>query len=490
MSVAIMAILLGLLGTIFAFPMAAHAAVTEVTVYDDENVLDDAKVSKEISALESNEDVHIAVLTSDDPSLSENGYDEDVKALIDNGDYADIQGSGDATLKPDVVLISISPDLRKLGTYAGDDITRADQIADKAVGEMKSPARAGDWDQTAIAGAGSSLKSVNGDYERERKEQAEQFEKTMAKHGPTILNVFGGAVALVALTYVGVKIVPSIIDMISDRREEKRLLSWSPTQNEITRAIKYWKDIEQRLDALADESPAMEGVSRLASNSLIGRIVSEMEESGTVPDWVKTSPKAKALVEEGIKEPDKGGFWARNVQPLVDKVHKGHRDERLMESVNKASDACDSALHFVKKYSREISLPASDRAAIKDEAKALESTSKQARKMADGQEITPWDAAKNIDSQRKGFESLVRNTLRTPVREGMSEERRKTVSQESIFGNQSFLSAVLVYSAISNYASHSSHHSSHSSHHHSSPSYSAISTSISTSGFSGGSGSF
>lgn len=64
----------------------------------------------------------------------------------------------------------------------------------------------------------------------------------------------------------------------------------------------------------------------------------------------------------------------------------------------------------------------------------------------------------------------------------MSEERRKTVSQENIFGNQSFLSAILIYSAISNYSSHSSHHSS--------PPYSAISSSISTSGFSGGSGSF
>lgn len=480
--------LLSLVAALLTPPITAHAAVTDVTIYDDAGVLDDEAVSKEISELSSDEDVHIAVLTSDDSSLTDNGYDEDVKALIDNGDYADIQGSAGETLKPDVILISISPDLRKLGTYAGDEISRADQIADKAVGEMKSPAQAGDWDQTAIAGAGSSLKTVNGDYEREQKERTERFEQTMGKYGPALLNalLLGGLIMLIV--FGAVKIIPRISDTVSAHREEKRLLSWSPSRDEVARAVTYWQDLDQRLDVLGSRSAAMQAIIRHLSDDEIGRAVSEMEQSGTVPDWAKKSSKVKALIEEGIRGGGPNDFWSREVQPLEDRVRSGRRDHELKKSADAASDASDDALRFIKKYGREIDLSSADRAAIKGGAETLRATAKQAKKMADNQEIAPWEAAGQINKRRREFESFSKQTLQGPVRRGMSEDRRRELSNQNIFGSQSFLSTLLVYSVLSSAHSHSS--SAHSSSSSSSSSYSSISTSISTSGFSGGSGSF
>lgn len=480
-------LLLALTSTLLFAPSTAHAAVTDVTIYDDADVLDDEVVAKEIGELSSAEDVHIAVLTSDDPSLTDDGYDEDVKTLIDNGDYADIQGSSGQTLKPDVVLISISPDLRKLGTYTGDGVSRADQIADKAVGEMKSPARAGDWDQTAIAGAGSSLKAVNGGYEREQKERDERLQQNMDKYGPVLLNSALLAGLLLAVAFGVAKIGPRIVNTISDLREEKRLLAWSPSPDEVARSVAYWQSLDQRLDDLGSESAAMLDVIRQVSDEEIGRAVVEMEQNGAVPDWAKRSTKVKALIQEGIQGGGTNDFWSRRVRPLTNRVRTGGRDHELRVSVDDASEAADAALRFVKKYGDEIALSPADRATIKEGAESLRETAEQAKRMADAQEIAPWRAATQINTRRHEFESFSKRTLQSPVRHGMSEDRRRALSHQGLFADQSFLSALLVYSALSSANSRSSSHSDSSS---SSSSYSSISSSISTSGFSGGSGSF
>lgn len=466
------ALLLGVALALFAPAVAAQAEVTNVTIYDQADVLDDSAVEKQIAALSSDQDLHIAVLVSDDPTLSDSNYDEDIKSLIDGGDYADIAGSGEQTLKPDILLITISPDLRKLGVYAGDDIPRADQIADHAVGEMKDPARDGDWNATAVVGAESSLKAVNGDFEREQKERAERFESTVA----SLLGV--GAVVL--LIFVGFKLIPPIFETISDHRERKRLLAWSPTQDEVGRAVDYWRGLEQRLDSLASESTAMEDVVRRVSDEEIGRAVAEMEESGVVPDWVKTSARMKPLIEEGVHGGASGGFWSREVQPLVDRVRAGKRDRELSESVFAASDVSEDVDRFVRKYGKEVDLSPENRSVLKKGSEALRATVKQTERMADAQKVSPWAAAAQIDKSRHEFELLSKQMLRGPVRHGMSESRRREVSEQSAFSSQGLLSTLLPYSAISSSSSASLHSS------NSSSSYS----SISTSGFSGGSGSF
>lgn len=478
------ALLLGLAGVFLVPPIAAHAAVTDVTIYDDANVLDDEKVAKEISALSSDEDAHIAVIASDDPSLTEDGYDEDVKSLIANGDYADIQGEGDETLNPDVVLISISPDLRKLGTYAGDDISRADQIADKAVGEMKSPARDGDWDQTAITGATSSLKAVNGDYEREQKMRAERFEKGLATVAPFVAGLF----ALLALGWLASKIVPLIFKTISDYRREKRLLAWSPSKTEVERSVRYWRDIDQRVAEASEKSPASRSALSGVIDTDVIHAVEHMDQTGTVPGWAKTSSRVKSRIEEGMSD-GTPVFWAKTVQPLLSRVKAGSKDEDLRDSVSSAVQASKDALRFMKKFGSEIDLSSHVRETIKEGASTLRDAAEHAAKEADAQQITPWDAARRINGKRKDFERLSKKSFEGPVRNNMSQDRRREVSGQGHFSNQSFLTTILAYSMISSHASHSSY-SSHSSHSSSSSSYSAISSSISSGGFSGGSGSF
>lgn len=457
------AFMLGAALALFAPALAAQAEVTDVTIYDQADVLNDSAVEEQIAALSSDQGIHVAVLVSDDPALSESNYDEGIKGLIDGGDYADIAGSGEQTLKPDVLLITISPDLRKLGVYAGDDIPRADQIADHAVGEMKDPARDGDWNATAVIGAESSLKAMSGDYEREQKGRTEGSESIMATIAPGLRLLGAGAVVLL------------IFKVVFDHRERRRLLAWSPTQNEVARAVDYWRGLEQRLDSLASESTAMEDVVRRVSDEEIGRAVADMEESGAVPDWVKTSTRMKPLIEEGIHGGASSGFWSRQVQPLVDRVHAGKRDRELSESVFAASGVSEDVSRFVRKYGKEINLSPKGHSTLKEGAEALHATVKRAEKMADAQTISPWEAAAQIDKHRREFESFSKRVLREPVRHGMSESRRREVSEQNTFSSQGHLSALLLYSTVS------SSHSSGSSH---------SSTSISTSGFSGGSGSF
>lgn len=476
------ALFVGLLLALSTPSLAAHAAVTDVTVYDEADALDDDAVTSEIEALSSEQDVHIAVLASDDPALTENSYDKDVKNLIESGDYADIAGDGSQTLKDHVVLIAISPEVRKLGTYTGDGVRNADQIADKAVGEMKSPARDGDWDKTAVTGADASLQAVNGES---RAERAERFKETIAP----VLPLFLPLLAICGLVFVGVKILPIIFEAISNHRHTKQMLAWSPSSTEISASVRYWRAIEQRLGEIASNGPAQEALARQVFNQNLlhntqglGSALPIMENEGRIPDEAKTAQRTRELIERGFTgSPD--AFWDKNVEPLLCRVKQGTEDRQLRQEIAEAEDARDDVRRFIKTYGDEVELSERARDAAKEGQTRLEKALDQIKRDVKGQKITPWEASEVVARARQTFESDLKGTLRRPLQNGMTQDRRRSIADQSVFHSNSFLTSMLVYTAIS-----SSHRSDFSSS--SSSSYSGISTSISTSGFSGGSGSF
>lgn len=487
--VASIALSIGVLLTIFTPGLAAHAAVTDVSVYDTADILDDERVADEVKELASDEDVHIAILTSDDPALTENNYDEDVKNLIGSGKYEDVQGDGGQVLKPDVVLISISPEIRKLGTYAGDDVSRADKIADKAVGEMKSPARDGDWDETAIAGSNASLKTLNGDYERQQKKEAEEFEQMMGKVGPFFL----AALALFPLIYIGSKIIPRIYETISDYREEKRLLTWSPSAAEVSDAVRYWSSIRERLDRLRAKSPALRCVADDAADKyLLGPdqnlslAIAMMNKTGAVPSWAKISRVTRSLIQQGFQE-DAETFWSDNIQPCVDRVEAGTSDDQFHTAASDGKKSRKATMRFLKDYRKELDLGADTFRSVKSAADDLKATIVATREKVAQQEVAPWDGAARIDKARRSFESTVQHDLEGPIRKEMPEERRTAIADNGLFRNVNFLQTMLIYSAISHSYSHRSSRSSSTSSLTSTPN---LTSTISTAGFSGGSGSF
>lgn len=476
------ALFAGLLLVALTPALAAQAAVTDVTIYDEANVLDDRAVASEIEALSSEQNVHIAVLASNDPALTENSYDENVKSLIESGDYADIAGTESQTLKDDVVLIAISPEVRKLGTYAGDGVRNADQIADSAVGEMKTPARDGDWDQAAVAGADASLQSINGESTAERNER-------VSEAVPASLPLVALLFAITTLVFLAVKIIPRIIKPISDHLHAKRLLAWEPSHGEIAASVRYWRAIEQRLGKAASVSPAQEAVASsvfnehlLHSTQGLGSALTVMESKGKVPDGAKTSTKTRALIEKGFTgSPDV--LWNQEVQPLLRRVEQGTEDGRLQQEIEKTEEARDDVRRFVKAYGDEVELSERARATVAASQEDLEGSLQQVRRDVQSQQISPWEAVEVVARKRKTFERAVADVLRRPVQNGMTPDRRRSIADQSIFHSNGLLASMLVYHAIS--SSSQDYHSSSSS-----SSYSNISTSISTSGFSGGSGSF
>lgn len=467
----------GLLLALFTSSLAAHAAVTDVTVYDDADVLDDAAVASAIEALSSEQDVHIAVLASDDHSLTENSYDEDVKNLIESGDYADIAGDGSQTLKDDVVLIAISPEVRKLGTYTGDGVRNGEQVADKSVGDMKPPAQDGDWSKAAVTGADASLQAVNGEPQVE---WIDRLKKTIAPALPLL--------ALLGLGFAGVKTLPVIFKAIKDHRHTKRLLAWSPSRSEISASVRYWGAIEQRLGEIASNGPAQESLARqvfnqnlLHSTQGLGSALPILKREGYVPDEAKTAPKTRELIESGFTgSPD--AFWSKNVEPLLRRVKQGTKDQELRQEIAKAEDARDDARRFIKAYGDEIELSEQARDAAEESQTRLKKALDQVNRDVKEQQTTPWEASKVVDRERQTFESDLKGTLRRPLQNGMTRGRRRDIADQSPFHSNSFLISMLIYTAIS--SSYQSAYSSPSS------SYSGIGTSISTPGFSGGSGSF
>lgn len=92
-------------------------------------------------------DGSIAVLATDD--VSESDYDADIKAKAESRGGPEMIRSG--KLKPGVILITISPEVRKVGIYSADDSIRS--YVPDVVDAMRGSARDGDWNKVAVEGA-------------------------------------------------------------------------------------------------------------------------------------------------------------------------------------------------------------------------------------------------------------------------------------------------------------------------------------------------
>ena len=90
----------------------------------------------------------IAVLTIDTPHVTADNYDEDVISYLKGNPVGDFQAE-DGTLPQDTVLITISPKVRQLGAYAGDENNISRDDVEAITGAMIPHAQDANWDQAA-----------------------------------------------------------------------------------------------------------------------------------------------------------------------------------------------------------------------------------------------------------------------------------------------------------------------------------------------------
>lgn len=123
----------------------------ESLIIDDADLLDDERVVDALNNLERTQGstTQIAVFTTDE--VTKDDYDQAVTEELVERDPDGIIAHGD--LEPDVVVVTISPEVRQMGIYSGKDSPSSQPVTEGAIETMRPFARDEDWDNVAFTGA-------------------------------------------------------------------------------------------------------------------------------------------------------------------------------------------------------------------------------------------------------------------------------------------------------------------------------------------------
>lgn len=154
-----------LLVLVFSLPgapaaMAAGNYSSLDLIFDEANILDDQTVVGYLNGLDLPEGTRVAVLTSDDPSLRKDTYDADIYNYVTAQGNPDLLDDSLTGFESKTWLVTISPQLRKIGLYGSDDTGINPDLVKDAVAAMRTPAGAGKWNnvpKAAMQAAGDWL---------------------------------------------------------------------------------------------------------------------------------------------------------------------------------------------------------------------------------------------------------------------------------------------------------------------------------------------
>lgn len=456
----------------------AHADVIDVTVYDDAGILDDAAVQSKVEALSSDADVRVAVLTSNDPSLTADGYDKEVEALVNRPQYDALRPAEDVGLGRDVILIVISPEVRKVGAYAGDGVAHPDEIADRAVSEMRTPARAADWDATAVAGADAALGATNGPA-------AEPAADTAAPVDP---EAYRTLVTLGVAALVGLGVVFLARPVMGAFGAMRKARKGRMDRSEIKASVAFWRSLYARVakHSLSDELTQQVLTLATGLQPLSPKDLDELESAHSLPRKMRRGHYQKALRKQW-PESRTDKVVLKRCDDQASSVEYGAAASAYRMADGRFKQAQKEVEHFLDKYAEDARVPPKSQKWARGEAKRFESKVDQITKDVDRRALVPGEGARQVDEVVKAFRGSVRNAVTN------TRAVREIVADDSSFARNGIMYLLIMDST---WSSPSATSTSSTSHHHSSSSSSSSSysdssaSSYSSSDFSGGSGDF
>ncbi|MGI3784055.1 MAG: DUF5129 domain-containing protein [Janthinobacterium lividum] len=238
-------------GTAAAAPQTTRASL----ILDDARILDDSQVVHDINALRNKAGVEVAVLTTgDEADVHKDTYDDDVLTYLEEHDDKTLLGGDRDRLRDRLILIAVSPDVRRVGVYAGDDVDLdADGVAE-VVEAVRPDARAGRWDAVVVRGAKRTLAVTSAAEDTSSSDPDDQgSDPTWPDNDPTSTDTpspvrVGPIVGVGVVAGVGALVgVPWAVVAVGRRRTRRAAsLAWTPEPAAVADALRQWRDaIEQ-----------------------------------------------------------------------------------------------------------------------------------------------------------------------------------------------------------------------------------------------------
>ena len=252
--------------------LAASPTTRASLILDDGRVLDDGQVVKDINALRNRTGLEVAVLTTGaDADVHKDTYDDDVLTYLEeHGDDAVLDGGG---LRDGLVLVTISPDVRQVGVYAGDDVDLDADGVEEVVDAVRADARAGRWDDVAVGGArralavtaaasssGSDEPGTSDDQDPDPTYPDEDPTSDVAGPSVRVGPVVGGIAGVAGL--IGVPVAVAAVRR--RRRHRAELLAWTPEPATVAAALRRWRDAVEQVQMTGYPDPPRDRSGRAA----------------------------------------------------------------------------------------------------------------------------------------------------------------------------------------------------------------------------------
>lgn len=246
---------------LLAQPLPAHAEgepgaeLSHIDlIHDDADILDDQRVVdalNQLVRLDADSDAQIAVYTSDE--VSKDNYDEDMTELIKS--EADPLIMEDGQLRENIIVVTISPEVRQLGVYAREGSALENRQAVEASTQAMVPyAKEADWDNTAFVGASSYLETLDiasrNDPNADTEERSPFTQKTLGM----FLTVILGAFAILGICVL----ILSMVENAEPRRKRKKAIALlkDTSPHTLRTAYEEWEiieSVEKQSPGLLDE---------------------------------------------------------------------------------------------------------------------------------------------------------------------------------------------------------------------------------------------
>lgn len=285
----------------------------ESLIIDEADILDSEGLVEEINGLDDAE-VRIGVFTSDeadeddyDATITERLVELDPDGLIEDGELAD-----------DAVVVVLSPELRQLGIYSGDDAEDAEPSVASVTEAMTLPAQDADWNEAARVGVQTYL-----DETYHRQETSSPSDGIDVPWG-----IAGLVVAGMVLSY-------GIAEMISTARSRRRFIANYPASRpHVDEAYRLFVRIR---DANTSEIPTLPPSAKRME--IILTSLADVRRQGYVPSkqiakdratrrWTDDLSTANQIMDqiEVVEFTQKGhATWSAQIRPEIEELAENQR---------------------------------------------------------------------------------------------------------------------------------------------------------------------
>jgi hypothetical protein len=259
---------------VVALPAGTATAASPTTraslILDDAHILDDGRVVHEINALRNTAGITVAVLsTGDDADVHKDTYDDDVLTYLEEHDDQAVLNDDRDGLRDGLILVAVSPGVRQVGVYAGDDVDLDADGVEEVVEAVRPDARAGRWDAVVVRGAKKALTVTAGGEGTSSSDPDPDDQDPYPDNDPTstgttppvrvgpILGGVAGAGALIGAPFL-------VVAVVRRRKRRAASLAWTPEPAAVADALRQWRDALEQVQMTGYPDPPRDRSGRAA----------------------------------------------------------------------------------------------------------------------------------------------------------------------------------------------------------------------------------